>query len=80
MGPQERVSRAPAHEGDGESPRRIEATPVVTGTDAEALKASIAQVASPEEIERRKKAARQFCATVTKPKSAKGGTNDEGIG
>ena len=60
--------------------RPIEATPIVTGEDAENLKASIAKVASPEEIERRKKAARQFYNTVTKPKPSKGGASDEGIG
>jgi hypothetical protein len=60
--------------------RPIEATPVVTGEDAEELKASMAKVASPEEIERRKKAARQFYNTVTKPKPAKGGADDEGHG
>lgn len=51
----------------------IEATPVVTGDDAEGLNASIAKAASPEASARRKKAARQFYNTVTMPKPANGG-------
>ena len=47
--------------------RPIEATPTLTGEDAENLQASIARVASPEEIERRRKAARQLYNTVTRP-------------
>lgn len=53
--------------------RPIEATPVVTGKDADELEASIAEVASPEEVKRRKRVAREFLATVTMPKPAKGG-------
>lgn len=60
--------------------RPIEATPILTGEDAEKLQASIAKVASPEEIERRRKAARQLYNTVTKPKRAQGGASDEGNG
>jgi hypothetical protein len=67
--------------------RPIEATPTLTGEDAEKLQASIARVASPEEIERRRRAARQFYNTVTKPKNtvtkpkrAQGGASDEGNG
>ena len=60
--------------------RPIEATPTLTGEDAEELQTSIARVAAPEEIERRRKAARQFYNTVTKPKRAQGGASGEGNG
>ena len=47
----------------------IEATPPLTGDEAEELAASLEDVASPEEIERRQRAAREFFAAVTRPKT-----------
>jgi hypothetical protein len=49
--------------------RPIEATPPLTGAEAEELAASLEDVASPEEIERRQRAAREFFAAVTRPKT-----------
>jgi hypothetical protein len=52
--------------------RPIQPTPVVTGEDADALMASVENVASPEEIARRKLAARRFLQTVTRSQSNDG--------
>ncbi len=46
----------------------IESTPPVDGEDAERLLEQLANVASPEEIARRKEEARRFLAEVSRPK------------
>jgi hypothetical protein len=48
--------------------RPIEPTPVLRGEDAEKLAASIADVASRPEIERRVAGARSFLAEISTPK------------
>lgn len=50
--------------------RPIKPTPAVTGEDAKKLKASLSRVASPEEIARRRAAAKDFLATVMSSKAA----------
>ncbi len=50
--------------------RCIEATPPVTGEDADILLDSLESVASPEEIGRRRSVARAFLAGVETPKLA----------
>lgn len=48
--------------------RPIEATPVLIGEEAAELAASLEKIASTEEIERRKRASREFLAKVTRLK------------
>lgn len=43
--------------------------PPLTGDEAEELAASLEDVASPEEIERRQQTAREFFSAVTRPKT-----------
>jgi hypothetical protein len=49
--------------------RPIEPTPPLTGADADRLLEELEQVASPDEIARRREAARRFLTQVTGPKS-----------
>jgi hypothetical protein len=55
--------------------RRIEATPVLRGDDAERLLADLERTVSPKEVARRVAAAERFLAGVTRPKKANGRKN-----
>jgi hypothetical protein len=48
--------------------RPIEATPTLTGADADRLRASLSNVAPANEIARRQEAARAFLAQTSAPK------------